>query len=202
MSTANKTRDLTFDDFCLLVADGQKGDLIDGVIYMASPDNTDANELNVWLCNLMSVFARKRDLGKVYVSRVAYRLDNKNSPEPDIAFVRKERLHLVQRGRVDGPPDLAVEIVSPDSVDRDYRDKRRQYERFGVEEYWIVDEVKEKLTVLHLDKTGRYRELRPKKGVMHSKVLPGFFLPPKWLWQVPLPDELELLAQMLGEESS
>jgi Uma2 family endonuclease len=190
---------VSFDDFCLLVKDGQKADLIEGVIYMASPDNTDANLLNAWLYTLISVFARQRDLGKVFVSRVAFRLDDKNGPEPDIGFVRKDRLHLVKRGGVDGPPDLAVEIVSPDSVERDYRKKRDQYERFGVEEYWIVDEPEEKVTVLHLKKNGRYREVRPKKGVLHSRVLPGFYVRPDWCWQDPLPDELELLREMLGE---
>lgn len=197
MSTASKTSFIEFDDFCLLVHDGQKADLIDGVIYMASPDNTDANTINGWFFSLLSIFARRRGLGRVFVSRVAFRLDKKNGPEPDIAFVRKDRLHLVKRGRVEGPPDLAVEIVSPDSVDRDYVKKRSQYERFGVEEYWIVDELEEKATLLRLQPGGRYREVRPKKGVLYSQVLPGFFLRPQWCWQHPLPDELELLEQML-----
>lgn len=44
-----KTSFVTFDEFCELVEDGQKADLIDGAIYMASPDNTDANLVNGWL---------------------------------------------------------------------------------------------------------------------------------------------------------
>ena len=199
MSTTNKTSFIGFDDFCVLVKDGQKADLIDGVIYMASPDNTDANDLNGWLLVLMRTYARRKDLGKVYVSRVAFRLDDKNGPEPDVGFLRKDRLHLVKRGRVEGPPDLALEIVSPDSVDRDYGKKRDQYERFGVPEYWIIDEVEERVTLLRLQPNGRYREVRPKKGVLYSEVLPGFYLKPEWCWQDPLPDELELLREMLNE---
>jgi Uma2 family endonuclease len=83
MSTASKFSFVEFDEFCLLVDDGQKADLIDGVIYLASPDNTGANELNVWLCALISIFVRQRDLGKVFASRVAFRLDDRNGPEPD-----------------------------------------------------------------------------------------------------------------------
>ena len=98
MGTATRTRDYTFDDFCLLVQDGQKADLIDGVIYMASPDNNDANRLCGWLLTLMDMFVEANDLGEMFFSRSAFRLDAGNSPEPDIAFVRKERLHLVQRG--------------------------------------------------------------------------------------------------------
>ncbi len=200
MSTTSKTSFIDFEDFCLLVKDGEKADLIDGVIYMASPDNTDANKLNGWLLALMSIYARRKDLGQVYVSRVAFRLDKKNGPEPDIAFVRKDRLHLVKRGRVEGAPDLAVEIVSPDSIERDYGKKRDQYERFGVREYWIVDELEEKVTLLRLQASGRYREVRPKKGVLHSQALPGFYLRPQWCWQDPLPDELQLLEEMLKED--
>ena len=199
MSTTSKTSFIRFDEFCLLVRGAQKADLIDGVIYMASPDNTDANRLNGWLYTLMSVFARQKDLGQVFVSRVAFRLDDSNGPKPDIGFVRKQRLHLVKRGRVDGAPDLAVEIVSPDSVERDYGKKREQYERYGVEEYWIVDELEEKVTLLLLQTSGRYREVSPEKGVLHSQALPGFYLRPEWCWQDPLPSELRLLDEMLKE---
>jgi Uma2 family endonuclease len=197
MSTTSKTSFVTFDDFCLLVGDGQKADLIDGVIYMASPDNTGANDLNGWLYMLVRMFVQENDLGNVYVSRVAFRLDDMNSPEPDIGFARKQRLHLVKRGSVDGPPDLAVEVVSPDSVERDYGKKRELYEQFGVEEYWIVDELEQRVTLLRRQKSGRFREVRPRQGRLESQVLPGFYLRPEWCWQDPLPSVKQLLEEMM-----
>src|SRR5262249_30797691 len=100
----------SFSDFCDLIPDGQKADLIQGVISVASPDNTDANALFCGLLALFFDFVEFRDLGKVYGSRVAFRLDGTNGPEPDIAFVRKARLHLVKRGFVKGRPDVAIEI--------------------------------------------------------------------------------------------
>ncbi len=103
MGTETRTQGYTFEEFCLLVKDGQKADLIDGVIYMASPENTDANELFTWLGALMSGYARRKRLGKVYGSRVAFRITDVNSPEPDLGFVRTDRLHLVHRGFVEGP---------------------------------------------------------------------------------------------------
>jgi Uma2 family endonuclease len=150
MNTATRPGVYTFEDFCWLVKDGQKADLINGVIYMASPDNWDANKLFVWLLRLLGDFVEERDLGEVCGSRVVFRLSEKESPEPDIGFVRKARLHLVQRGFVDGPPDLAIEIVSPESVDRDYGAKREQYRWARVPEYWIVDEVEQRFTLLRL----------------------------------------------------
>src|SRR5439155_8111167 len=102
MRVVPATAQISFDAFCELVKDGEKADLIDGVIYMASPDNTNANELSMWLGSLMFDYAQVKRLGKVYHSRVALRLDDLNSPEPDILFMRKSRLNLVKRGFIAG----------------------------------------------------------------------------------------------------
>ena len=71
--------DYTFEEFCDVIPDGQKADLLDGVIYMASPDNTTAADLLVWLSIVVSGFVEVKDLGKVYLSRVAYRLGSKRA---------------------------------------------------------------------------------------------------------------------------
>lgn len=55
------------------------------------------------------------------------------------------------------PPVLAVEIVSPESVTRDYRYKRAEYAALEVPEYWIVDPLESRVTVLQFDE-GLYDE--------------------------------------------
>jgi Uma2 family endonuclease len=187
----------TFEDFCRLIKDGEKGDLINGVIYMSSPDNTDANQLNVWLLGLIDSFVEERELGAVYVSRVAFRLEESHGPEPDIAFVRTDRLHLVERGFVAGAPDVAIEIVSLDSIERDYVLKREQYRQAGVPEYWIVDEMQQCVVLLRRNASGAYREVKPRNGVLRSQALPGFWLRPEWLWQQPRPKKIALIADIL-----
>jgi Uma2 family endonuclease len=194
----SRTEPYTFEDFCALVREDQKADLIDGVIYiMASPDNTDANEMFVWLIMLMGLFVEQFQLGQVYGSRVAFRLDDTNGPEPDIAFMSKKKLHRVLRGYVEGGPDLAVEIVSPDSIERDYAKKRQKYEQAGVREYWIVDEIEEVITLLRLGADGKYREVKPKKGEYHSTVLKGFWLQPEWIFHSPRPRRLDAWQMIL-----
>jgi Uma2 family endonuclease len=187
----------TFDDFCLLVKDGQKADLIDGVIYMSSPDNTDANTLFCWLLSLLTFFVNIKKLGRVYGNRVAFRLDDFNSPEPDVGFVKRSRLHLVKRGHVAGGPDAAFEIVSPESVERDYERKRRQFEDARVSEYWIIDEIEQRVTLLRLGKDGKYRSIPATRGVFRSKVIRGFWLRERWLWEKSLPDPLKTLTAIL-----
>ena len=115
----------------------------------------------------------ERELGNVYGSRVAFRLEENQSPEPDIAFVRTDRLHVVSRDFVEGAPDLAIEIVSPESIERDYVHKREQYRQAGVPEYWIVDEMEQRMVMLKRSASGAYREAKPRKGVLHSQALAG-----------------------------
>jgi len=190
----------TFQDFCVLVRDDQKADLIDGVIYMASPENTDANALFVWLTILLGSYIERLDLGQLFGSRVAFLLSNKESPEPDLAVVVKNRLRLIEGGFVNGRPDLAIEIVSPESVERDYVKKRRQYQKARVPEYWIIDEMEEKVTLLRLGSDGKYREERARGGVLRSQVLPGFWIRPEWLWQRPRQKAM-ILDQLLGRKT-
>jgi Uma2 family endonuclease len=187
----------TFHDFYEVLAEDEKADLIDGVIYMASPESWDNNHLFLWLAGLLGDYVAAKKLGEVVGSRVAFRLDDKGGPEPDVAFVRNARRNLVRNGYFDGPPDLAIEIVSPESVERDYEDKYTLYQSAGVTEYWIVDEYLNRITVYRLDQRGKYREVRPRGGEYHSQVIPGFRLRPEWLWKETRPAKAEILAELL-----
>jgi Uma2 family endonuclease len=191
----------TFDDFLLLVKEYEKADLLDGVIYMASPESTDDNELGGWLYSLMSQFAQETKQGKCYYTRVAFRITEKRGPEPDVAFVTKERLHIVEHGFIDGPPDIAVEIVSPDSVDRDYNLKRSIYEAAGVKEYWIIDPDEQKVTFLRRQGQ-QFVEISPRNGRYESQVLAGFCFTDEWLWSKERPSIMSILPEMLRGRGS
>ncbi len=91
-----------------------------------------------------------------------------------------------------------MEIVSPESVDRDYHKKRALYERAGVAEYWIIDEDIRKVTLLRLGRNGKYREIRPVKGILRNQVIKGFWLRPEWLWAETRPRQADVLKQLLG----
>lgn len=189
--------EVTFEHFVAVIHDGEKADLLDGVIYMASPDNTVANDLNTWLTILLGDFIAQQDLGTLFISRVAYRLDEHNGPEPDLGFVARRNTKRIARGHVLGGPDLAVEIVSPDSVLRDYEHKRRQYESAGVREYWIIDPDEQRATFLRLSR-GRYQKVTLEDGrVFHSSVLPGLSLDTRWLWMKRRPAASRLVTHML-----
>jgi Uma2 family endonuclease len=192
----------TFEEFCRIVRPDQKADLIDGVIHLSAPEDTGTNQLFGWLAGLIADYVEERELGRVFAGRVALRLDERNGPEPDILFLRTENEDRIRREYVDGPADLIVEIIAPDSVVRDYEKKRHQYEQFGITEYWIVDEELQEITLLRLNAKGKYREVKPHEGPVHSEVLTGFWLKPEWLWEDPRPKKREILNLLLDDSEA
>lgn len=81
---------------------------------------------------------RKKNLGQLFtdVDTVFGEYDVRR---PDLLFFRKNRLHLIGEKAMQGPPDFAVEVISPNSVATDRKDKFRLYAAGKVKYYWIVD---------------------------------------------------------------
>ena len=82
---------------------------------------------------------QKQGLCRVYPAPLDVVLDQHNVFEPDVFFIRTERLDIVTEKNVSGPPDLVVEVLSDSTRDTDLGPKLRVYGRFGVPEYWVVD---------------------------------------------------------------
>ena len=199
-SAASITDDLVrYDTFRAIVGDGQKADLIDGVIYMASPDSKINNTLNGFLFKLISGYSEAKDIdGFVFFSRYACRISDIRAPEPDVGYVRPENAERVHENEMDGGPDIAVEIVSRDSVQRDYGEKRDLYEAAGVEEYWIVDPRQKRVEFLRLKK-GRYELVAlDQNRIFKSSVIPGFWLDVNWLLSRPIPKAFHCLEEILA----
>jgi Uma2 family endonuclease len=137
--------------------------------------------------------------GQVVVQRFAFQLSEIDAPEPDVAYVTRRRRNLIAKGRMHGGPDVAVEIVTRDSVHRDYVLKRRQYQEAGVGEYWLIDTVKRKALFLRLGDDGQYHAVRLEKGrIFRSRMIPGFWLDVEWLTGDRAPDAYECLQALLG----
>ncbi len=188
---------ITVEQFYRLVPDGQKADLIDGVIYMASPDSLRHNHLTLFVSRLFQGYLEAKGLGgDVTVSRFAFELTPHRAPEPDVAYVRPERTHLLSEVSMRGGPDIAVEIVSRDSRNRDYGEKRQLYQDAGVPEYWIIDPIQERVEFLVLHE-GRY-QLAPleENRMFRSRALGGLWIDVGWLLADPLPPVSRCLAEM------
>jgi Uma2 family endonuclease len=192
---------VTVEEFYQLLPGDEKADLIDGVIYIAPPDSLRANQLTGFIYRLLQDFLEALATGgKVFFSRFACRLSDLRAPEPDVVYVRPERVELVEEGGMRGGPDIAVEVVSRESRHRDYEDKRRLYEEAGVPEYWIIDPIQQRVEFLVLDE-GRYH-LAPleENRLFRSRALPGFWIDVDWLLADPLPAATRCLEAILGQK--
>lgn len=147
-------------------------DLID----MPSPSEKH-QELVFKLTLLLGNYIVSQGLGKFYQAPFDVILDKGNTVQPDLLFIAKENQKIIKEKGVFGSPDLVVEIVSKGSVIRDYVEKKEDYERFGVKEYWIIDPQNEALQVFTLDnKKYKTYSTAEEEGSVKSKVLEGFEL--------------------------
>jgi Uma2 family endonuclease len=201
MTTSDKSplETYTANDYFRIVPMGAKADLIGGKIVPAQLDTPAENELTAFVATLIRFYDARRDIGgDLFLHRFSFVLSATCVAEPDIAYVRSERSHLISETCMTGPPDIAVEIVSHDSVDRDYEFKREMYEAAGVPEYWIIDPLDASAEFLVLQ-DGKYQPAALEEGVrFRSTVLPGFWLDARWLFAAPLPKEPDCLRQILA----
>jgi Uma2 family endonuclease len=166
-----------------------KAEWIDGEVILMAPVSGEHADLFIWLMRLISDFAEVHDSGLVRGPEFPMRLTAARTWRcPDIMFVSKSKMSFVRPTYLEGAADLALEIVSPDSESRDWRDKYLEYESSGVREYWVIDPLSKRADGYTLSRSKTYSQMSPDaKGRIHSKVLRGFFIQPDWLWRSPLP---------------
>lgn len=187
---------MTEEEFLRGCDEDVKAEFVDGRLVEMSPVSILHGRISRRLLTLLSVFVEDRGLGEVFGPEVQARLRTGLRRVPDVFFVAKEHLDRLQEDHLEGAPDLAVEIVSPESSERDWREKYLEYEAAGVREYWVVDPHGKQIRQYRVSGEGKYVTILPEGGVYRSEVLPGFFLREDWLWQEPVPKELDLLREL------
>jgi Uma2 family endonuclease len=195
--TAPPRSKMTFEEFLASIPDDVHAEWEDGeVIYLTvEADNSD---LQLFLAALLRFYIDLRSAGRLlaepFVMKTGPDLPGRS---PDLFFVARENAARVKRVYLDGPADLAIEIVSPESGNRDRGAKFEEYEAGGVGEYWLIDPQRQIAEFFVRDPTGVFRQARPDSdGVYRSSVLGGFWLRVDWLWQSPLPPVPSTLKEM------
>jgi Uma2 family endonuclease len=177
-----------FENWCRTIDEKARVEWVDGEVIVMSPVNYDHADLNHWLSIVLGTFVGHFELGVVLGPEFFVRFAKQRRRRlPDILFVQESRRDLIRRTYLDGAPDLAIEIVSPDSVARDREEKYAEYRTVGVREYWVIDPATQLLSVYSLDQDGEYNHVDEKDGIIRSTVLPGFFLRTSWLWRTSRP---------------
>lgn len=129
---------MTYGDYAELPDDGNRYELVEGVLEMMSPSATIKHQ--------MISFQIQKKLSQscedeYYILNAP--LDVILSPtevrQPDLVMIHRDRIHIMKNHGIEGAPDLVVEILSPSSIRRDKVSKLKSYAFYAIPEYWIVD---------------------------------------------------------------
>ncbi len=171
----------TWDDYLRLPDDGQRHEIIHGVLYV-SPAPRLVHQFAVGrLVHFLTVFALEQRCGAVLPAPIDVLLPGVANPvQPDVVFLTGDNLpDLEGEPSFQGVPDLVVEVLSPGTGRLDREVKLKAYEQAGVPEYWIVDPKRHTVLLYQLrGERHEYRELGRfgADAVVRSKVLEGFEL--------------------------
>jgi Uma2 family endonuclease len=176
----NINRLLTIADWEAMPDDGNRYEIIEGELFVSSSPGLTHQ---IVLGNLLFLIRRYLESTPVGVTVLTpgLILNEISGVIPDLVFFRHQTGEEIISGeRLNGPPDLVIEILSPGSANtrRDRVAKFQLYAKHGVPEYWIVDPLKQVLEVHRLE-TGSYKldaTLR-NDAELSSSVLSGFTCP-------------------------
>lgn len=159
------------------IAESDKAEFINGEIVMQSPVKLRQSRASQSLFSLLMAFVEKHQLGYVGHEKLLITL-TRNDYEPDICFFSENKaLPFTPNQMKFPPPDLAVEVLSDSTADKDRGIKFEDYALHGVGEYWIIDAVSEMVAQYRLEKGTYTLALKAKTGLIESVEVKGFSIP-------------------------
>lgn len=150
MTTAEKL--MTVEEFACLPdpPQGGKMELVDGRVVTMPPTSGDHGERSIDIGSALRAFARVHGLGRVG-TEIGFTLAR--DPDivfgPDVAFLTEEQVAESnwEEGFIEGPPTLAVEVVSPNDRAAEVQAKVESYLRYGTRRVWVVEPKTKTVTV-------------------------------------------------------
>ncbi len=150
----------SFEDYCHYGDESDnRYELVDGRLVLMNPPSFQHLLIAKFLESYFDRLIKEKSLPFLCFKEAGVRTGWRKSRISDLYIIEANTIQelLNQSAIVESPPLLIVEIVSPESVTRDYRYKRSEYAALGVDEYWIIDPKNERITILLLEE-GLYEE--------------------------------------------
>lgn len=142
------TRLMTADELLHMPEDGSRYELVQGELRKMSPAGEEHGHISMIIGARLGVHVADRKLGRVYGADTGFQIfrDPDTVRAPDISFVRAERVVPTPK-YFPGPPDLAIEVISPSDLYSDVAEKKDEYLRAGVIAVVIVDPRRKAVTI-------------------------------------------------------
>lgn len=148
--------------------------------FVVSPSPNVLHQIVIGVLFDILLEAARRTGGMALLSPMDVVLSDDTILQPDLLYISKARRHIIKQ-RVEGPPDLAIEIIS-DTGRRDRVEKLNLYARYGVAEYWIVDPDSQLIEFL-VNENGRYVVQSPADDRYQSPRLPEVVIEIAEFWR-------------------
>ncbi|HRC84853.1 MAG TPA: Uma2 family endonuclease, partial [Thermoanaerobaculia bacterium] len=163
----------------LALPDEPRCELLYGSLYV-SPSPSSLHQVVVTLLWDALNRTTESSRGLALVAPLDVALSDHSVVQPDVIYVSRERRSIVGE-RIEGAPDLLVEVRSPGTARRDRVQKLKLYAESGVAEYWIVDPEEKEIDFL-VNEAGRFVVVIPDGEVYRSAVLAGVELDIPAFW--------------------
>ena len=162
---------------------GVRLELVNGEVAVSPSPVPRHSRVVIQLSTILNGHILQNDLGELFQD-VDTILDEYDVRRPDLLFFSKTRLGLIGEKAMEGPPDLAVEVISPSSIQTDRIDKFAEYCKAGVPHYWIVDPAGQTVEAWSL-KGGQYADSGSGQGtaVVRLEPFPDLEIPLGRLWR-------------------
>ena len=168
----------TADEFWETFGDTKRLELVKGVPVEMSPTGEERGVLSMWLGYLLLTYVEAHDLGEVTAAECGFVVSR--NPDtvraPDVGFIAKARLaEPISQRYFPGPPDLAVEVVSPNDTASEIHAKVFDYLRAGTRLVWVIYPQSRTIAVYGPDTPTPFLDTN---GTLEGgDVLPGLSLP-------------------------
>lgn len=145
---------LTFEEY-LTYSDGtdNRFEFVEGRLILMPPATGFHEEIIAWLLTRLTLEVIQRSLPlQVRPNGTEVRTTGRRTRRPDVIVITQQQADEIRNvsAILETPPPLVVEVVSPESIGRDYETKTLEYAAFGIPEYWIVDPLLNRVSVLLL----------------------------------------------------
>lgn len=152
----DKQTKLTYEDYVHFPDDGRIHELIGGDHYVAPAPGTRHQRISRHVQHQLMDQLEMTGKAEVYNAPTDIHLTQIDVVQPDLVVIDLARKHIISPKKVNGPPELVVEILSDSTSKRDVTLKKDLYQRAGVPEYWVIDPDRNEVTAYKLSESGTY----------------------------------------------
>ena len=159
---------------------------VNGTVIKMSPVHDKHDKLTRYFAYLLGAYLELRPIGQLRQEPFVMRLqldDKRSNREPDLQLILNSNPRNLTPTFMDGASDIVVEVVSPESKERDYGEKFYEYEQAGVSEYWIIDPLKQHARFYRINAVNAYVLQDTNNNIYQTPLLKDLKIVITDLWQ-------------------